>query len=116
MRAIEWLALVTLCFQLTTSVALASEPDDEPSTSQGADAALLDLNQATLAQLEDLPGIGQKRAQAILDFRAAHHGFSSISQLLQIKGIGRSMLRKLRPLVTIGTPVVEGSPKPHAVR
>lgn len=118
MNAAAWLALSALCFGLGTGVAHASgpAPKTETETQQNADAAPLDLNQATLAQLEELPGIGTKRAQAILDFRAAHHGFQSVSQLLQIKGIGRSMLRKLRPLVTIGGSLKEGSAEPFAVR
>jgi competence protein ComEA len=61
----------------------------------------IDLNSASAAELESLPGIGPSRALAILAFREHHGGFQSVSQLLRIKGIGRAMLRKLRPLVTV---------------
>lgn len=69
-----------------------SEPRVEP----------LDLNRADEEALLALPGIGPTRARAILAYRASHGGFRSVSQLLQIKGIGRALLKQLRPLVTIG--------------
>jgi competence protein ComEA len=62
---------------------------------------LIDLNRASVVELTRLPGIGQKRAEAIIAFRESHGGFQSVTQLLKIKGIGRAMLRKLRLLVTI---------------
>ncbi len=78
---------------------------------------LIDLNTATAEQLEELPGVGPSRAQAILEFRAAHGGFTQVSQLMRIKGIGRAMLRKLRPLVTISGKVEdEGAPVLHTSR
>jgi len=61
----------------------------------------VDLNTADESALLELPGIGPARARAILDFRVAHGGFRSISQLLQIRGIGRALLKQLRPLVTL---------------
>lgn len=108
MNALLWLLTSVLCFALSAGLALASEPVPAPPAAVPSATPPLDLNSAQLAQLEQLPGIGQKRAQAILDYRTAHGGFRSVSQLLQIKGIGRAMLRKLRPLVTVGS----GSPGP----
>ena len=61
----------------------------------------VDLNRADEQALLGLPGIGPARAQAILAYRAAHGRFRSVSQLLQIRGIGRALLKQLRPLVTI---------------
>jgi len=64
----------------------------------------VDLNSADEQALLGLPGIGPARAQAILAYRAAHGGFRSVSQLLQIRGIGRALLKQLRPLVTLRVP------------
>jgi comEA protein len=97
-----WLLTALVCSLLCGGAALAEEPVAPSSAGQTAAApALIDLNRAGLAELTSLPGIGQKRAEAILAFREAHGGFQSVSQLLRIKGIGRAMLRKLRLLVTI---------------
>ena len=69
------------------------------------------LNEATVDDLRRLPGIGEKRALAVLDLRRKLGRFKQVEDLLRVKGIGRSTLRKLRPLVRIDHPVAEaGSP------
>ena len=102
MNAALWLFAALVCSLLCGGAALAEEPvAPTPAPEASRTSALVDLNRAGLAELTSLPGIGQKRAEAILAFRTAHGGFQSVSQLLHIKGIGRAMLRKLRQLVTI---------------
>jgi competence protein ComEA len=61
----------------------------------------VDLNTATLDQLDDLPGVGPATAQAIIDWRDEHGGFSSVDQLLEVRGIGEAKLADLRDLVTV---------------
>jgi competence protein ComEA len=59
--------------------------------STGASAAtVVDLNTATQAELETLPGVGAVTAQRILDWRAQHGRFTSVGQLQQVSGIGPS--------------------------
>lgn len=62
------------------------------------------LNEATVTDLRRLPGIGEKRAQAILELRAKLGRFRQIEELLRVRGIGRAMLKKLRPLVRVDRP------------
>jgi competence protein ComEA len=62
------------------------------------------LNQATLTDLHRLPGVGPKRAEAIITLRSRLGHFRQIEDLLKVKGIGRSSLRKLRPLVRLDPP------------
>lgn len=76
---------------------LADIPFDEPAAAH----KVVDLNTADETALLDLPGIGPARARAILAYRGAHGGFRSLTQLLQIRGIGRALLKQLRPLVTL---------------
>lgn len=64
-------------------------------------AAPIDLNTATLDQLESLPGIGPVLGQNILDWRAAHQQFTTVDQLSDVTGIGDVRLAQLRPLVTV---------------
>lgn len=68
---------------------------------RGAPAAPLDLNTATLAQLEELPGIGPSTARAILDERERRGRFGSVEELLDVRGIGPAKLDGLRDLVTV---------------
>jgi competence protein ComEA len=59
--------------------------------------APIDLNKATLEQLDALPGIGPAKAQAILETRLSHGGFKRIDELLDVPGIGAKTLDKLKP-------------------
>ena len=61
----------------------------------------ISLNRATQAELETLPGIGEKRARAILDWREEHGGFSAPEQLMDVEGIGEGTFEGLRELVTV---------------
>ena len=67
----------------------------------GTGQAKVSLNSATLAQLDTLPGVGPKTAQAILDYRQQNGPFTSVDQLTDVKGIGPAKLAQLRPLVTL---------------
>jgi len=66
---------------------------------------VLNLNQATVAELEKLPGIGDKHARSIVAARNARGGqFDSLDQLLTIDGIGPKTVDKLRGIVVLGPP------------
>jgi len=62
----------------------------------------VNINTATIAQLEQLPGIGPNTAKSIVQFRERSGPFQRIEDLLVIKGISRARLEKLRPYVTVG--------------
>jgi competence protein ComEA len=62
----------------------------------------IDLNTATLEQLDGLPGIGESKAKAILAYRQEKGSFTAIEQLLEVKGIGEKMLAALKPMIFIG--------------
>ncbi|MEV4412608.1 ComEA family DNA-binding protein [Catellatospora sp. NPDC049609] len=61
----------------------------------------VNLNTATLAQLDALPGVGPVLAQRILDYRARHGEFRSVGDLRQVEGIGESKFAQLKDLVTV---------------
>jgi competence protein ComEA len=70
-------------------------------TGDGAAPAPVDLNTATLDELDALPGIGPTTAQAILDHRGREGPFTSVEQLLDVRGIGDAKFEQLRGLVTV---------------
>jgi competence protein ComEA len=75
------------------------------------------LNTAAIDDLRRLPGIGQKRADAIVALRARLGRFRAIEDLMKVKGIGRAMLKRLRPLVRLDAPPlapVGASPPPDS--
>lgn len=64
-------------------------------------AAPVDVNTATVQELQELPGVGPTRAQAIVDHRAAHGPFDDLDDLDDVPGIGPATLANLGPLVTL---------------
>jgi competence protein ComEA len=77
-------------------------PDPAPAgaSSPPAPAGPVDLNRATAAELDLLPGIGPATAQAIVDHRQANGPFASVDDLEAVRGIGPAKLEAIRPLVT----------------
>jgi competence protein ComEA len=67
----------------------------------GGPAPLVNLNTATLDQLDSLPGIGPTLAQRILDHRTEHGPYRSVDDLLDVSGIGDKRLEDLRSKVTV---------------
>jgi competence protein ComEA len=65
-------------------------------------AGPVDLNSATVAQLDALPGVGPVLAQRIVDWRSQHGRFDSVAQLRSVSGIGDAKFQDLAPLVTAG--------------
>jgi len=67
----------------------------------GVPAGPVNLNSASLTELDALPGVGPVIAQRILDWRAAHGGFGSVEQLREVPGIGDRTFERLREQVTV---------------
>ncbi|WP_018410061.1 ComEA family DNA-binding protein [Methyloversatilis thermotolerans] len=63
--------------------------------------AALDLNKASEAELDALPGVGPARARAIVEYRVAHGPFGSVDDLGKVKGIGARTLAGLTPLLVV---------------
>ena len=93
------------------AAAVAAPAPDAAAPAHAARATADDpvyLNEATVDDLRRLPGIGPKRALAVLDLRRRLGRFRQIEDLLRVRGIGRATLRKLRPLVRLDHPAGDG--------
>jgi len=89
------------------SAGSSADSGDGPSPGEeSASGGLLDLNRASAADLEQLPGIGPAKAKAIVEHRERYGPFRSVDDLLNVKGIGPKLLERVRPLVTTGEPAV----------
>ena len=73
-------------------------PAGEPGAA-GPAATPLDLNAATIEQLDALPGVGPVTAQRIVEWRTRNGRFATVDQLREVEGIGERRLGQLRELV-----------------
>ena len=94
------LALMVVC-----AAALDAQPQSNgtPPAQQPA-ATLLNLNTATQADLEKLPGVGAATAKTIIEYRQKNGGFKKVEELMNVKGIGEKSFLKLKALVTVTPP------------
>jgi len=75
-----------------------------PSATTPASSQKVDINSADLWLLEALPGIGEVKAQAIIDFRKQNGPFGTIQDLLKVPGITGSIFEKVKTFITAGQP------------
>jgi competence protein ComEA len=78
----------------------AGDTGINPGVNLGA-PLLVDLNQATVAELDQLPGVGPSTARAIIDHRTRNGPFASVDDLLAVRGIGPAKLAELKPFVRV---------------
>lgn len=76
---------------------------DTPSGEGKSDktGGLLNLNTATAAELETLPGIGAVLAQRIVDYRTEHGPFSAVEDIMKVSGIGDKKYEAIESLITV---------------
>ena len=87
---------VTLVVGVATTAAAAAAPT-------GTANIVVDINTASVWELAGvLPGIGESKAQSIVEYREAVGGFRSVEELIEVEGIGEALLEQIRPYCTVG--------------
>jgi competence protein ComEA len=74
---------------------------DGPTNTDAVSGTLINLNTATLEQLDQLPGVGPAIAQRIIDYRQNVGSFTNIEQITEVKGIGDATFEKIKALITV---------------
>ena len=78
-----------------------AQSEKAPAAPKATASAPVNLNAASVAQLQTLPGIGASTAQRILEHRQKNGAFKKIEELMNVKGIGEKSFLKLKPLITV---------------
>ena len=94
------LSIVVVIAALSAALPAAQERGTRMSSAP-ATAGTVNLNTATAAQLEALPGIGKATAERIIEYRQKSGGFKKIEELMNVRGIGEKNFLKLKPLITV---------------
>ncbi len=108
MSRLSAIAAFSICSALLLAAPVVALPQDKPASAPPAQASAstsskpaINLNVATIEQLETLPGIGRKTAERILEYRTKNSGFKRIEDLMNVKGIGEKSFLKLKPLISV---------------
>ena len=101
MKKIFSVLLLSGAFLLPVSSFVLADPVTDKTKTMQMKMQKINLNTASLDELTSLPGIGEKKAAAIIEYREKYGKFTSLEQLAEVKGIGKKMLEKLQDQISI---------------
>lgn len=85
-----------------SQAAQSSNPARRESAKASSTVTVVNINTASLAELQTLPGIGAKVAARIVEYREKNGAFKKIEELMNVQGIGEKSFLKLRPQLSVG--------------
>ena len=100
------IVLIALIGAAAPVAAQDAGPRQQPSKAPAA-SAVLNINTATAADLQKLPGVGAATAERIVEYRQKNGPFKKIEELMNVRGIGEKSFLKLKPLITAAPPRTE---------
>ena len=102
MRRFSFVVAIFMLLAIGAGEAFAGQGKAAATKAAAAPTSPININTATATQLDALPGIGTRTAQAIVDQRQKSGPFKKIEELMNVKGIGEKSFLKLKPMVTVG--------------
>ena len=99
------IALVSLCGAGHTAHAAQAKPaSPRPAAKAAAPGAVVNINTASVGELDALPGIGAKTAALIIEYRQKNGPFKKIEEVMNVRGVGEKNFLKLRTQLSVGAP------------
>ena len=98
-----WFCALVVFGTFSVTAVAQDKAREKPAKASAAAVGTVNLNTATQAQLEALPGIGPAAAKRIMEYRQKNGGFKKIEELMNVKGIGEKSFLKLKQYLTVGT-------------
>ena len=95
------LAVASLLFLPFSQQVLAADKVEQSVQMTTQVVEKININKATGDQLAVIKGIGEKKAQAIIDYREVHGDFVDLNELVNVKGIGQATLKKIQPFIIL---------------
>jgi competence protein ComEA len=93
--------IVIVVMLALAGITAVAEQGSRSTTTAASSGAPINLNSATVTQLEALPGIGKATAERIVEYRQKNGGFKKIEELMNVRGIGEKSFLTLKPLITV---------------
>jgi competence protein ComEA len=111
MRALLVLVTVLAVAAIPAAASQQKSPAAKSASTVAAPTTPVNINTATQAQLETLPGLGAKVAQRIIEYRQKNGNFKKVEDLMNVKGVGEKSFLKLKPMLTVSQkPESAGAP------